>query len=63
MYPLHIMLYVFSLFTDILDRAKDRYTRFYANELIEMHKMSIFYPEKFLINILHTYMLNVPTIC
>lgn len=44
-YPIYIMFHVFSLFTHI-DRAKDRYRRFYANELIKMHKMSIFYTEK-----------------
>lgn len=49
-YPIHIMFHVLSLFTHI-DRAKDRYRRFYANELIKMHKMSIFYTEKFLISI------------
>lgn len=43
-------------FTHIRDRAKDRYIRFYANEQIKMHKMSIFYTVKSLINILiHTY--------
>lgn len=50
-YPIYIMFHVFSLFTHI-DRAKDMYRRFYANELIKMHKMSIFYTEKCLINII-----------